>query len=190
MAQGQMSKEQQQVAAWIAVAVLAAAVIAMAVLAWTSQSELYLRKADGNVSLSGTWTLTSYFIKAGATLHLLFGAVLAVISVAVTLVASIYTRRRDIAIISVLCLLGIVFAAIALAQMSTSPQLEHLQYYGDFLGKSAEDVRGLIRAFFGAFIGWFGAFLAAILGIRIAKGDAQAPAPTPAPGPVTPGAPS
>lgn len=189
MAQGQMTSEQQQVAAWIAVAILAAAVIAMAVLAWTSQGELYLRKTGGEVvSLSGVWALTTYFIKAGTTLHVLFGAVLAVISVAVTLVASIYTRRRDIAIISALCLLGIVFAAIALAQMSTSPQLEHLQYYGDFVGKTAEDVRRLVRVFFGAFIGWFGTFLAAILGIRIAKGDAQAPAPAPAP--ATPGVPS
>ncbi len=187
MAQGQMSKEQQQVAAWIAVAVLAAAVIVMAILAWTSQGELYLHKTGGEVvSLSGIWGLTSYFIKAGTALHVLFGAVLAVISVAVTLVASIYTRRRDIAIISALCLLGIVFAAIALAHMSTSPQLEHLHYYGDFVGKTVEDVRGLVRAFFGAFIGWFGTFLAAILGIRIAKAREDGPAPVPAP--ATPGA--
>lgn len=203
MSNGQqlMSPNQQQVAAWIAVAILVVATVVMGVLAFTSDGELYLDKSGPDPVLTGTWEMASYFIKAGTAVHVIFATVLGVLSIAVTLVASIYTRRRDIAIISGLCLIGIALAAIALVHMSTPPQLQHLHYYGDFTGKSEDDLQGLVRAFFGGFIGWFGVFLAAILGMRIAEasgvlgggkgsgggGGAPVPAPAPPAGPANPG---
>src|SRR3990167_343443 len=154
-----MSDNQKQVAAWLAVAILATAVAMTVWLAVTSTEKRYLDTSDPElVGLTSLWTVAGYFIKNGTLVNSLFAAVLAVLSVAVTLVADIYTRKRDIAIVSALCLAGVAAAAFALAQMSKTDAAGELAYYGEFTGRDAAGVEAMVRGFFGGLIGWVGKF--------------------------------
>lgn len=165
-----MSDDQEQVAAWIAVGVLVVAVAATLWLAATSGDDAYLDMSDpDNARLTVAWTIAAYFIKMGKAMNLTFAAVLTVISVGVTLVAKIYTRKRDILILSLICFIGIATCAFILVRTDNSTMAERLGYYGDFTGKDAAQVASMAKTFFGSLIAWFGSFLAAVLGISLAK---------------------
>lgn len=137
-------------------------------LARTSLHGGYLDTSDcNNVKLTTAWMIAAYFIKNGALVNSLFGIFLAVLSTAVTVVADIYTRKRDIAIITILCVIGIAAATFALIQVSGGTALAELTYYGELAAEPPATVEGMIRGFFGGLIGWFGTFLAAVLGLSL-----------------------
>jgi len=167
-----MSENQKIVSAWTAVGILTLGVLFMVSLALTSsENAFYYQNEAGDPFLILQWDIAAYFMKYGTALKAIFGTLLAGLSIMVTKVADIYTRKLHIAIIVVLALIGIAAATLAMIRISSSAIIDNFQYVSGLSELSMEAFIEAIQSYFGAFIGWFVTFLLAVLGISLASDD-------------------
>lgn len=194
-----MTPGNQRVSAWIAVVILALATCFVVALAISASRFTYLESigSSGDVRLTPLWRSATFFMKNGVLANTIFASFLSLVSILVTTVSKVYKRTPEVAIISVLCLIGIAaatFAMIEVCRPSASDKepspIALLDLYGDF-GRISEDIAtDWVQAFFGGLIGWFTIFLATVLGIRLLRGKETTATPSDQSPAAAPSAPS
>ena len=177
-----MSDGQKKIAAWLAIAVLCLAVVVatwLAVLA--GQSHFAADPRQNPPRALEVWVFALWFMQKGAALNAIFATLLTLLGVAVTVVSDVYKRTAQLAILTSLCVIGILACIYLMVKLDTEENLATLRYFGGFATDAAAE--SAINWAFGSLMGWFVVFLGAQLGISslatsgaIRRGIDQGPA--------------
>lgn len=159
-----MTTTQKTIAAWIAIAALCAAVVATVWLAVLAGQSQFVEDPDADhLQPLGLWAFALWFMKNGAALNATFASLLTLLSVAITSLSDTYKKAAQLAVLAVLCLVGICASIYLMVKLDEPEHLATLRLFGGFADDAA--ARSAVNWAFGFLMGWFVAFLGIQLGI-------------------------
>lgn len=167
-----MTEAQKRVLEWIGIAVLVGATAFMVTLVVQIMTDTHLVGADSeDPQLSFAWRQASTVIGMGAALNIAFAAMLAIVTMSVSLVAKAYERTVEVAVIVTICVVGAAAGFLLLGELDASPDgaVNSIRYQGGFADDPASGLNR-IRAFVYGMIGWFGVYASTVLGLKVADG--------------------